>query len=450
MSIENAKYLKEVRKQYENYPYPPRPPEEEKVRLWRSFYDSLDLLNFFCFEGKKDFSRNFRALVAGGGTGDATVYLAEQLRDVDAEIMHLDMSSSSIEAAKRRLEMRDLLHKVKFVHNSILELPKLGLGKFDYINCSGVLHHLKSPDEGLVALKDVLDDDGAIGIMVYAKYGRMPTYFMQDLMRLINKNETDDQQRVDNTKNVYYSLPTFNWVKRDEKTYEDEITHFGDAGFYDLFLHSQDKPYTVPEVYDWVENCGLKFITFMEQNGGEKLLYNPSHYIQNQELLGRIKDFSLKERQAIAELLGSNLKKHTFYVSKREKKLPSIRDGDNVPFFSSFFYQDNLYQQVANAFKYANEPVNISRPPAEIKVIPGKYTGAIFKYLDGKRSVKEIIDMVKNENPNAERGEIFKQIEEVYNAFYLFNWILLRHKSLPNLVKTHDELQQFIKKKYAA
>ncbi len=67
-----------------------------------------------------------------------------------------------------------------------LTCPKLGLEKFNYINCSGVLHHLADPDEGFKASKSVLADDGAIGLMLYATTGRIGVYQIQALMRLVN------------------------------------------------------------------------------------------------------------------------------------------------------------------------------------------------------------------------------------------------------------------------
>ena len=48
------------------------------------------------------------ALVAGGGTGDATIFLAEQLRGTNAEVVHLDMSQASIALAQARAQIRGL------------------------------------------------------------------------------------------------------------------------------------------------------------------------------------------------------------------------------------------------------------------------------------------------------------------------------------------------------
>lgn len=66
------------------------------------------MINHYCFAGQQDFRNGWRVLVAGGGT--ATIYLAEQLRATDAEIVHLDLSAASIAIARRRAEIRRLQH----------------------------------------------------------------------------------------------------------------------------------------------------------------------------------------------------------------------------------------------------------------------------------------------------------------------------------------------------
>ena len=66
---------------YERHPYPHRDPEDERKRVIGTWLDNLDLLNHHCYRGERDFRRGFRALVAGAGTGDGTIFLADQLRD---------------------------------------------------------------------------------------------------------------------------------------------------------------------------------------------------------------------------------------------------------------------------------------------------------------------------------------------------------------------------------
>ena len=70
-----------VREQYEAYPYPARDPKDERKRLIVGSPSNLAEIDHYVFAGRGDFAAPFRALVAGGGTGDAAIMLAQQLQD---------------------------------------------------------------------------------------------------------------------------------------------------------------------------------------------------------------------------------------------------------------------------------------------------------------------------------------------------------------------------------
>lgn len=188
MENDSGNYLRAVRAQYEGYPYPHRDPTDERRRLFVTSLDSIAKISHFCFRGSRDLRQSSRILVAGGGTGDAIIYLAEQLRGSDSELVYVDMSAASMAVAQQRAETRGL-ENISWIRGSLLELADMQVGEFDYINCSGVLHHLADPSAGLEALKSVLKPDGCLGLMVYAQYGRTGIYQMQELMRLINADE---------------------------------------------------------------------------------------------------------------------------------------------------------------------------------------------------------------------------------------------------------------------
>ena len=144
--------------------------------------DSLANIVHQCFGGSKQINENFRVLVAGGGTGHALIYLAEQLQYFGARVTYIDLSNASMRVAKRRAQNRQLTN-IDWYQGSLLDLPQMNLGQFDYINCTGVLHHLADPDAGLRSLRAVLKPDGAMGLMVYGLYGRKSYYHVQELMR---------------------------------------------------------------------------------------------------------------------------------------------------------------------------------------------------------------------------------------------------------------------------
>src|SRR5262249_32255972 len=273
--------------------------------------------NHYCCRGRRDLARGFRALVAGGGTGDGTSRLGEQLRVSGAEVTHLDISASSMEIARERARVRGL-RNVNWLHASVLDLPRLGLGKFDYINCSGVLHHLEEPDQGLAALASALGDHGALAIMVYGQYGRTAVYPTQDLMRRVVGDEPDIAKKIGIAKAVLAVLPPTNWWKRGEpQDASQPVSEMDDAEIYDVCLHSRDRAYTVPELSEWMEKGHGLHLHFTDVMRGRSPYMVEKYLAPGQEaLLERVKRFPEREQHAIAELFGGDIYTHSFYATR--------------------------------------------------------------------------------------------------------------------------------------
>ncbi len=436
-----------VRRQYENYPYPYREPEDEKNRLIYTQDAFLGKINHYCFQGRKDFS-GFRALVAGGGTGSAAIFLGEQLRHQDkAEIVYLDISSRSMEVARKRAAVRGL-ENITWIHGSLLNLPDLDLGTFDYINCVGVLHHLEDHHAGLRALGSVLAEDGALGLMVYGRHARTPVYQMQKLMRLINDDEADMQKKVGNTRTVLNSLPPSNLYKRCEQEWKSEIEEYGDIGIYDLFLHSRDHGFEVLELYDWIESCGFNLIEFIGPKFESPIGYDPGTFISDRELLEKIHQFPLPRQQAIGELLSGLIQRHSFYLSRHTGTKASPDDLDNVPFFLRNTPRDLAAALASNPGK----KITLQSPDQiSMQFQPGKYTADIFRYLDGERSLKTIFNKVRKTRNNQQLSnrELLDDFRPVYKILSDISWLLLRRDTVPAF-KSLEEMQAQVSRRYMA
>ncbi|MEL7348231.1 MAG: class I SAM-dependent methyltransferase, partial [Pseudomonadota bacterium] len=187
-----------VAAQYEAFPYPARDPAEEAVRLIEGSPSHPVEIDHFVFGGKRDWSQPFRALVAGGGTGDGLVMLAQRLADIGcpAEITYLDMSAAARAVAEARIAARGL--SVRFLTGDLRQAPALAVaeGAFDYIDCCGVLHHLDDPDSGFAALAEALSPQGGMGLMVYAPYGRTGVYAMQAAFGALLAGDPPQEQVV--------------------------------------------------------------------------------------------------------------------------------------------------------------------------------------------------------------------------------------------------------------
>ena len=439
--MEKVNYLKAVRDQYEAYPYPPRNPEDERSRLENSWHDFLEVINFYCFKGKNTFSQEYRVLVAGGGTGDQTIFLAEQLRpNRRAEVVHLDISSNCIGIAKRRAEVRKLPN-ITWMHGSVLDLPSLQVGQFDYINCVGVLHHLEDPTAGLKALGAVLKEDGAMSLMLYGKYGRTGVYLMQELMRRINLTEPDLQAKIANTKAVLDSLPKTNWFKRGEDIIGDH-REFGDAGIADMLLHAQDRPFTVEELYDLVEGCNLHVVELIERGRSK---YKVEWYIRDKRMLEKISALPRKQQQAIAELIAGDMIVHNFYVARKTDTVATLDDLRNVPFY--FLDPPRNILDLIDRSPGQRIRVDTTLYAAPVEFVPGPYTRDIFTYLDGERSLKEIFEQVRRDHGLSEQQlpneALLKEFRPVYERFNDLGWMRLRHRSVGKF-RSLEELQRSV------
>lgn len=444
MKHTTTNYLPEVRKHYEEYPYPERNHLDEKNRLISVGIDCLDVINHYSHEGKKDFSKGARVLVAGGGTGDSTIFLAEQLRHTTSEIVYIDMSEASMEIAQARAKMRDL-NNITWVHDSLLNIPALDLGEFDHISCTGVLHHLEDPVAGIKALESVLSKDGAINIMVYAHYGRTSVYQVQELMRLVNHSETDMRAEVKNCRKILQELAPNHW-HRLANLHDDSI---GDIELYDLYLHSQDRAYTVPELYEFAESANLKLIQFLGfgYTGGNEI-YNPEFYIKDKDILASLKQLNLIQRQAAAEILSGRILMHSFNLTRKLVKKPNVSMLDYIPSLSIISSSDS-YETLHKLVCSSRDYVQINSPSTNLKMQLKKTPNleSFFKYMDGQRTLKNIFGKIiaekKHGHMKVTRNSLIKEIKPVFAILGANNQIFLRHKSVPNYKTTEDLNRKF-------
>ncbi len=299
-----------VAAQYEVFPYPERDPKDERKRLIvGSPSDPLEI-DHFLFQGKRDWSSPFRALFAGGGTGDGLIQLATRLQAAGcpADILYVDMSRASRSIAEARARERQLTN-IRFETADLLRAPDFGA--FDYIDCTGVLHHLPDPDAGFQALSDALAPDGGIGLMVYAPYGRTGVYHLQEAFATLLPDE-DPAVRLDLGKAVLGNLPEGNWLKRNPYVQDHER---GDAGLYDLLLHSRDRPYTVPQLIAALSDAGLGLVSFTQPG-----LYDPARLLPQRDDISRcLGALDPVARMGLAEALRGDLKTHVLYVAKAER-----------------------------------------------------------------------------------------------------------------------------------
>ncbi len=428
-------YLPQVRSQYEALPYPPCNPEDDRQRLVLTWLEALPMINHYCFAGKQSFRNGFRALVAGGGTGDATIFLAEQLRATNAEIVHLDLSEASIALARERARIRGLSN-ITWVHDSLLNLPRLDLAPFDYINCSGVLHHLADPDLGFKALRAVLKPEGAIGLMVYATAGRTAVYQMQALMRLVNGAQADDRRKIANTRDLLASLPPSNWFRRSEDLHHDHKA--GDAGIYDLLLHSQDRSYSVGELFDWLGRDaagtgghGLHLEFTDVQRGRSPYLPHMVLGSQPPAMAGELRKMPRRRQYEMAELMIGNIITHSLYVTRDASCTAPYGNAEYVPFFFHEPLTGDVAAQVFSSNRGQPFLLRHQHSGVSVTVNPGRYGPQILRLIDGQRTFGEIFEQFRadwrGQAAAPDNATLFADFSESFEALNALDRLLLKH-----------------------
>ncbi|MBE7636431.1 methyltransferase [Sneathiella sp. P13V-1] len=368
-----------VKNQYEDFPYPPRNPEDERHRLITGSPSHLDEVNHYIYAGRRDYSKPFRALVAGGGTGDAVIMLAQQLADrcADSTVTYVDMSSASRKVVEARAKVRGLTN-IEFHTASLLELPNMGFEPFDYIDCCGVLHHLEDPEEGLKSLNAVLKEDGGMGLMLYATLGRIGVYSTQRALKSL-VGDLPQKKQVPLAKKFVDQLPQTNWLVRNPFVGDHKMGE--DAAFFDLLLHPRDRSYLVPEVVDFLGAADMEVATFIEP-----VKYDPAVFLKDPDLIKKARALDPMDQAALAENITGSLKTHVFYVKKAGKGAGAAKLAPNmIPILK----EGNPPDQLAKAFK-GRKSFEVSFDGVKIDFPLPARASEMVALMDGTRTFADI------------------------------------------------------------
>jgi len=366
--------------QYEAYPYPKRDPKDESKRLIVGSPGHLKEIDWWVFGGTRPANRPFSALIAGGGTGDATIMLATHLARAGrpGTVTYLDRSAAALRIAQERAKVRGLTNIV-WEQRSLLDLAESGLGPFDYIDCCGVLHHLPDPAEGLRSLLSVLAPGGGMGLMVYAPHGRTGVYMLQDALRMLAPPEEAPPSRLDAARRVLKHLPASAWLHKN--TYFADHISGGDAGIYDLLLNPRDVSFTVPALAGLLDGAGLSVTAWMEP-----MRYDPAVWLPDPKLRTRAEALDPVARAALAEALTGNMSTHVVYC-RRTSEPPVVADHmdpASVPIAREVPGPELVKQIDRNgttAYLFDGLRAVLALPPL---------AAGILRHIDGERTVGDI------------------------------------------------------------
>jgi SAM-dependent methyltransferase len=377
---ENTRTLAaEVRAFYDRHPYPaPIDNLDRHSDLYRN-PDRRRAQSLLLWPTEKP-RADREILVAGCGTSQAARYA---LREPNAHVTAIDISETSLRHTRdlqRKYGLRNLdLHRL-----AIEQVEELGK-TFEQIVCTGVLHHLSDPDIGLRSLRGVLAPDGAINLMVYATYGRAGIYMIREYCRLLGIGATKaGLQDLDATIQGLSSDHPITGVSKRAKDFRNP-----DA-LADALLHPQDRAYTVPELYAWLERCSLSFGRWVEQ----------APYLPQCGAIARMPDaaqlasLSPQLQHAAVELLRGTMTKHNFIayrVDRPSQAQPITFDGDAWRGYIPLRLPWTLCVRDRVPSGYVAVLINRAHTYPDLALPIDEAQGRVFAAIDGNRTIEDIL-----------------------------------------------------------
>lgn len=198
----------------------------------------------------REYKDNLDILVAGCGANQAAVFA---FTNRAAKVVAVDISQPALDHGQFLKDKYGLWNLE--LHQLRLEEVRKLRRDFDLIVATGVLHHLPDVAAGMKALGACLRPDGALGVMLNAKYGRIGIEMLQ--LAFSNLGLGPDDESVQKVREIISALPPEHPVHNYFKM--APVSAQTDAALASVFLNGHERSFTVDESFDLVDSAGLVF-----------------------------------------------------------------------------------------------------------------------------------------------------------------------------------------------
>ena len=251
---------KKVQEQYEENPYPRWRCTNKILSKNYMFWFNREIKpNKIIYNNKFD---NPNVLIAGCGTGSHPI---SATRYENANVLGVDLSLTSLAYAKRKTEELNIKN-IEYLQADILQLKKLDR-RFDIIESSGVLHHMKDPTEGLKVLLDILEPHGFLKLGLYSEIARRDVVKAREFIKKKNYKNTSKDIKICRQ----------DIINQKEDVLLKKLT--SGSEFYsmstvrDLLFHVQEHRFTIPQISKILKDFNLEFLSFYFPNSLAKNEY---------------------------------------------------------------------------------------------------------------------------------------------------------------------------------
>jgi 2-polyprenyl-3-methyl-5-hydroxy-6-metoxy-1,4-benzoquinol methylase len=329
--------------------------------------------------------------VAGCGTNQA-VFTA--LRFPAATIIGSDVSQQSLQLCR---------HAAKALNLANLELREESLNnasykdQFDYVICTGVIHHNADPQATLAKLACALKPDGIMELMVYNHYHWVIPVTLQRAVRIMcrSSESLNLELELSTVKNILNDLPKHSVMVRTQ----GKLLRKSEEALADALMQPVLYNYTVESLEQMADSCGLELLVPC-LNQFDKACGNLSWHMRFEEPALRDLYASLPDTQRwqVTNLLslqeGPQL---WFYLQRKnngrarkteqqicEEFLDVVFTRNRTAQCSYIRTEDGRYQRLSNPIPY---PI----------AAPNKEVERVYQAVDGQTSMRRIFERLEIE-----------------------------------------------------
>jgi 2-polyprenyl-3-methyl-5-hydroxy-6-metoxy-1,4-benzoquinol methylase len=192
-----------------------------------------------------------RIWVAGCGTNQAALTATSF---PTARVIGSDLSETALNS-EQRLAGQLGITNLELRHESINDVTYHDM--FDYVICTGVIHHNEDPRMPLVRLAQSLKANGLMQLMVYNRYHSIEANAVQNAMRILAEN--------DSTLGLKEQLMLATALMREQDGLQARIERsfemdYSDSSLADALIQPVSHTFTVMDLQRIAAGCNLEFM----------------------------------------------------------------------------------------------------------------------------------------------------------------------------------------------
>lgn len=326
-----------------------------------------------------------RIWVAGCGVNQALIVA---LRFRRAQVVGSDVSVKSLELC-RRMAAEMGIENLELREESINHVTYAN--EFDYVICTGVIHHNAEPQVTLSRLAAALKPRGIMELMVYNRFHRIITSAFQKAVRIFSeaRREIDFEWEVALARKIVDNLPLNDVLEKAFIQYME----WSESDFADLLIQPVEHSYTVESLEKLALSCNLEMMLPCISNYAKHLAANLRHDLDFQDPALREQYFALPDsrRWQVTNLLLHDKSPLLWFYLRRSDGTPRRTQREICEAFLETAFERCMTAQRSfireDDGRYSLLPDSVAYPP----VPPQREAREVAEAVGPERTMRQVL-----------------------------------------------------------